>query len=357
MNLNTIIELSHEFGGTDYVKGGGGNTSAKDESVVWVKPSGTTLKGLTRDRLVGVSRPAVETLFETETPRDADAREEMVRDLMARAVVDGAGRPSVEAPLHHVFDATYVVHTHATLVNGMTCARSGAQACAELFPDALWAEYIDPGYTLCMEIRKRIDAYRAEHGRQPSSLILENHGIFVAADTAEEIREIYGKTLARLKEVCTQAGYSAELSLGEAATSPWTESRIRECFGEDAAFLSSSGGFPCVPGPLNPDQLLYTRASPFTDEISAENAARYRAERGYAPKVVVANDRVYGVGTSQKNADLALAMAQDAAQIAQLADAFGGIQFMSDRARDFIESWEVEHYREKVISEARPEAS
>jgi rhamnose utilization protein RhaD (predicted bifunctional aldolase and dehydrogenase) len=73
--------------------------------------------------------------------------------------------------------------------------------------------------------------------------------------------------------------------------------------------------------------------------------------------VVVANDRVYGVGTSQKNADLALAMAQDAAQIAQLADAFGGIQFMSDRARDFIESWEVEHYREKVISEARPEAS
>ncbi|MDA0322921.1 MAG: class II aldolase/adducin family protein [Verrucomicrobia bacterium] len=351
MDLNTIIELSHEFGGTDYVKGGGGNTSAKDESVVWVKPSGTTLKGLTRDRLVGVSRPAVEKLFETETPRDGAAREEMVRDLMARAVVEGAGRPSVEAPLHHVFDATYVVHTHAILVNGMTCARNGAQACAELFPDALWAEYIDPGYTLCMEIRKRIDAYRAEHGRQPSSLILENHGIFVAADTAQEIREIYGKTLGRLKEVCTQAGCSAELSLGKAATSPQTEARIRECFGDDAAFLSSSGWFPCVAGPINPDQLLYTRASPFTDEISVENADRYRAERGYAPKVVVADDRVYGVGTSQKNADLALAMAQDAAQIAQLADAFGGIQFMSDRARDFIESWEVEHYREKVIGE------
>jgi rhamnose utilization protein RhaD (predicted bifunctional aldolase and dehydrogenase) len=349
MNLDTIVKLSHEFGTTEYVKGGGGNTSAKDESVVWIKPSGTTLKGLTRERLVGVSRAAVEELFQIETPQDPDAREKLVKNVMAGAVTGGSGRPSVEAPLHHVFDATYVVHTHSILVNGMTCAKNGTQACAELFPDALWAEYIDPGYTLCMESRKRIDTYRAEHGRQPSSLILENHGIFVAADTADGIREIYSHTLGRLQEIYDQAGCSIELTFGPAKALPETEARIQECFGDDAAFLSSCGMFSCVPGPINPDHLLYTRARPFTEELTMKNAIRYRDERGYAPKVVVAGDRVYGIGTSQKNADLALEMAQDAAQIAQLADAFGGIQFMSDRARDFIEDWEVEAYREKVI--------
>ena len=45
-DLQTIVELSHEFGTPEYVKGGGGNTSYKDESTLWVKPSGTTLAGL-----------------------------------------------------------------------------------------------------------------------------------------------------------------------------------------------------------------------------------------------------------------------------------------------------------------------
>ena len=45
-DLKTIVELSHEFGTPDYVKGGGGNTSFKDETTLWVKPSGTTLAGL-----------------------------------------------------------------------------------------------------------------------------------------------------------------------------------------------------------------------------------------------------------------------------------------------------------------------
>jgi len=41
--LNTIAQLSREFGTPDYVLGGGGNTSCKDEATVWVKPSGTVL--------------------------------------------------------------------------------------------------------------------------------------------------------------------------------------------------------------------------------------------------------------------------------------------------------------------------
>ena len=38
------------------------------------------------------------------------------------------------------------------------------------------------------------------------------------------------------------------------------------------------------------------------------------------------------------------------AQVMQLAEAFGGIDYMSDRAREFIENWEVESYRQSVAS-------
>jgi hypothetical protein len=46
---------------------------------------------------------------------------------------------------------------------------------------------------------------------------------------------------------------------------------------------------------------------------------------------------------------LALELAIDGAMIMHYARAFGGIQFMSDRARAFIENWEVESYRKKQM--------
>ena len=36
------------------------------------------------------------------------------------------------------------------------------------------------------------------------------------------------------------------------------------------------------------------------------------------------------------------------AQVMQLAEAFGGIDYMTDRAYEFIENWEVEYYRQSV---------
>jgi hypothetical protein len=59
---------------------------------------------------------------------------------------------------------------------------------------------------------------------------------------------------------------------------------------------------------------------------------------------------VFGVGPARAVAELALELALDGALVAQLARAFGGVRFMSDRARDFIESWEVEAYRRNLAS-------
>ncbi len=346
-DLKTIVELSHEFGSDEYVKGGGGNTSVKNDTTLWVKPSGTTLGGLTEKTFVQMNRAKINELYSVDTPAEAAAREELVKNMMAAAVENDAGRPSVEAPLHNVFEAKFVVHTHPCSVNGFTCAAGGKAACGEMFPDALWVEYIDPGYTLCMEVRERIENYKAANGKEPAILVLGNHGIFIAADTAEDIRALYARVMSAIDAVYEKAGISKTLEIADSPADPISEEKIQQLFGEDAAYLASSGLFDVVPGPITPDHLVYAKAFPFTDELTVRSVGAYKAERGYAPKVVVTGGRVYGIGNSQKNADLALVLAKDGALVMKLAEAFGGIEYMSDAAREFIENWEVESYRQK----------
>jgi rhamnose utilization protein RhaD (predicted bifunctional aldolase and dehydrogenase) len=349
-DLKTIVELSHEFGTPEYVKGGGGNTSYKDESTLWVKPSGTTLAGLQEDTFVTLNRVKVNELYDVETPEEPHAREELVKNFMGEAVLNDAGRPSVEAPLHNILETKFVVHTHALLVNGMTCAKDGEAVCKRLFPDALWVEYIDAGYTLCMVLKDRIDAYKAEFNRIPKIIMLKNHGIFVSGDTAEEIRSLYTSVVNPLREEYEKLEINEDLGIEENGQDSEAESKIKTIFGEDAAFVKSSGHFECVPGPITPDHLVYARAFPFSDELTQENADNYRAKHGFAPKVVIHGNRIYGLGKTEKNAGLALLFAQDGAQVMKLSRAFGGIEYMTDRAREFIENWEVESYREKVAS-------
>lgn len=347
--LNTLIELSHEFGTPFYVKGGGGNTSFKNDTHMWIKPSGTTLGGLSLETLVDMNRGKIDELYQVETPGEPSAREELVKNLMADAVEQSSGRPSVEAPLHNVFEAVYVVHTHAVLVNGMTCAQEGESTCRRLFPDALWVEYIDPGYTLCMEVRERIQAYKQQHGHEPALVILQNHGIFVAGNTPDEIRSIYARVMDALIAEYAKAGVATTLDVAKGPESTATEETVQAVFGEAAAFVASSGPFPVAPEGISPDHMVYSRAFPYTEELNESGANAYRAAHGYAPKLVVADDGVYGIGNSQKNADLSLEMAQDGALIMQLAEAFGGIHYMTPAQMEFIDNWEVEAYRQQQV--------
>lgn len=348
--LDIITDLSHRYGSERYVKGGGGNTSAKDQETLWIKPSGTTLAGLTPEGFVALDRAQIDKLYDTETPEDASAREALVKDLMAAAVKNEAGRPSVEAPVHNVFDAIYVVHTHPAVVNGMTCSVQGEQVCKRLFPDALWIDYIDPGYTLSMEVRRCIQAYATQHGQQPSVMVLKNHGIFIAADTPEGIDQHYDRVMETLEKAYAEADVAITVTVEPPSGNDDVETRLRACFGDAAAFVTKGGTFPVAEGPLSPDHLVYARAFPYLGDLDETSVANYIKTHGFPPKVAVVGGQVYGLGTTRKNADLALTFALDAAQVQQLAQAFGGVEWMTDRARSFIENWEVESYREAVAS-------
>lgn len=355
--LEIISALSREFGTPDYVKGGGGNTSVKTGNVLWIKPSGTTLSGLTPPAFVAVDRSALSALYTMEIPPTADQREAKVKDLMSAAVCGGSrGRPSVETPLHDMLDAAFVVHTHPTLVNGLTCARDGMKHAALLFPDALWVPYTDPGFTLSMKVRDMVAAYKKEHGVQPSLILLENHGIFIGADTPEDIRAAYASVMHTLRIAYRDAGVSIQLQYLSAEPTPNEATALKralsDLLGAAASGVEVGRRFEAAPGPLTPDHMVYAKAYPFTGPIDGEHVKDFIVRCGYAPRVVVTAQAVAGVGKSGAAARLALELAEDGALVQQLTPAFGGVQFMSESARAFIESWEVESYREQQL--ARP---
>lgn len=352
--LDNITELSHQFGTPEFVKGGGGNTSCKTADTLWVKPSGTTLAGLQPGTFVAMDRARLRRLFSIAVPPDKQAREALVKDMMAAALLPGqTARPSVEAPLHETLSGRYVVHTHAELVNGMTCARQGADACARLFPEAMWVPYIDPGFTLCMDVHGRIATYRATHGREPAVLILENHGIFVSGDSPEEIFGHYRRVLETLKGEYARAGIGTRLKYGAPTLDEEVgeiSGLLQEFLGPDAAFTAVSAPFDVAAGPISPDHSVYSKSYPYTGPLTQEAFDAFKARHGYAPRVVSTKVGVFGIGPTPKVAQLALELAQDGALLQQLAVAFGGIQFLSEEARLFIENWEVESYRAKQMT-------
>jgi rhamnose utilization protein RhaD (predicted bifunctional aldolase and dehydrogenase) len=351
--LETITRLSHEFGAPEYVKGGGGNSSVKSDDTLWVKPSGMTLAGMAPERFVAMDRAKIALLHSTRPPVDVNERERLVVRMMAEAVrPDSAGRPSVEAPLHDTFSMLYVVHTHAELVNGLTCAREGAAASARLFPDALWIEYVDPGWTLCAVVRERIAEYVARRGCEPTVVILDNHGVFVQGETAEAIRRTYAAVLGRLREEYAKAGVSLTVPVGAPPSAERVEQvrvALADALGAEAASVVPSGPFAVPSGPISPDHIVYAKSYSFIGEPDGDALAAFRARHGYAPRIVVTVDGVFGVGASEKVAVLALELARDGALLEQLAPAFGGIEYLDDREREFIENWEAEAYRQQQV--------
>ena len=147
-----------------------------------------------------------------------------------------------------------------------------------------------------------------------------------------------------------RAGISTELFVTEKGDTSDVEAELAQWIGEDAAAVKSCGTFEVAAGPITPDHIVYSKSVPLVGGLSKEAIDSYKANNGYFPRVIVAFDAVLAVGASERVAGLALLLAQDGALVQQLTEAFGGVQFMTADAREFIENWEVEAYRAKQMS-------
>ncbi len=353
--LVQIAEASRRYGADPlYVFGGGGNTSFKTNDTLYMKPSGVELATIQADDFVPMDRASVRDMLKASLPADAQAREAAVKDLMMAAVRPGGkGRPSVETPMHELFPQPFVVHTHHTWMNGLACAMQAEERARELFPDAMWVPYVDPGYTLSKEMERRIDAYTTANRRPPAVAIMQNHGLVVAGDSIEEIDRLHEGIMAKLKAAYEAAGVSLELAvkamddeeIGRVAP------QLRTLLGtaDTRAVVNASGWFLPAQGPFTPDHIVYAKSFHFEGEPTVDSLDRFHQSHGYAPVIVeIAQRAVFASATSLKSTRLAMEAARNASLVQQLSDAFGGPHYLSEREYRFIEQWEVESYRKKV---------
>lgn len=388
--MDTLIKLSRFYGANpDFILAGGGNTSVKTNDRLFVKGSGTSLASINADGFVELDRKPLQELLDGEVPKDIDEREAHFKSVImgARIHPERGQRPSVEAVLHHLLPGQFVVHSHATLANALTCCSKGQAIAKELFGDKIiWIPYVDPGFLLAKTLYQALNDYQNKTGKEkPLAVFMQNHGLIVSGDTPDEIMkstdEIISTIQARLNKTPGEFVFGEWTQQEEAITRKLVgiigpalrgllareESLKVVTFDNSKTIIDLVGGPEgkaiATGGPLTPDQIVYCKAFPMwfeatgtepTEELVAKlgkAVAEHEKKTGFLPHVVLVKDLgLFAVGDDFTSAHIVRLVYTDAIKVMSGAKRLGGVNYMGTREREFIEHWEVESYRRKVAA-------
>lgn len=372
-DLQELINISRYYGSNkEYVVAGGGNTSYKDKEKIWVKASGHTLATITEEGFAVLDRKKLAELSGKTYSEDPVERERQVKSDMEEALITRDRRPSVETSLHDLISYSFVVHLHPDAVNGVTCGNDVEKFIEPVFgPGALYIPYTDPGYVLFKEIEARLLEVRKTEASDPKVIILQNHGIFVAADTIDEIKAIYetimGNIHGAVKTKLPEAARGVDSIVTEIAPA------IRAIVSSEdmkvmkvknsaliSHFTSEADVFSKVGKPLTPDVVVYCKSEYiFLDRVDTpshtieqfiEKYREYLAHNSHQPKVVVVKGLgLIAIGDNAAQADIITDAFESQLGTSWFSESFGGPHFLSDKSIATIDSWEVENYRRKVL--------
>ncbi len=353
--IAAFTRLSAETGArTDYVQGGGGNTSIKlDETYMAVKASGYCLSQVTQDSAFAVlDYRRLRAFFahaEANTPdREVEAAG---RAAVENARVDVAGmaalRPSVEAGFHALL-GTCVLHTHSVYVNSVCCSSEFTSLTEEVMsPLGLaWGmvPYIDPGTRLTFAVAKEVARLHESGEGDPMVLFLQNHGVVVSAADVSTCLEVHHQVNTRLMEV---------LRLSPAAW-PRPSIAVRACgtgFQSQTAWLQQQ--LRKIPDPVR----FFTRQPLYPDQMVYLEGKLARAGADHAKAVchidTGSGEVIYTCGAVEA---AAIEETLCAVMFIHQAQSRAGItpQPMSAAAQSFIAGWESEAYRRQVASQDQP---
>ena len=375
-DIQSLIEISQFYGkNKSFVIAGGGNTSYKTEDKLWVKASGFALATITEEGFAVLDRKKLAKISENEYSADPFERERQIKDDLADATITKDKRPSVETSLHDCINYKFVIHLHPTLVNGVMCSNDVEKHLKPLFgADALYIPYTDPGYILFKEVEAKVKSFRSVKGFDPKVILLQNHGIFVSADTTQEVIDIYDEIIASIeKAVKTPVD---ETVLPVAAQVTEVVPAIRAIVSTEGMktikvtnsalvekFNCCAGSFAKIEKPFSPDIIVYCKSKYiYIDEVETAEATisqfkskceSFVADNGYQPKVVfIKGIGMLSIGDNAAQANIIKEVFEDAMKISWLSESFGGQHFMTPAQINFIDTWEVENYRRKVSAGA-----
>ena len=362
-SIKDLIEISRYYGANkEYVLAGGGNTSYKDSTQLFIKASGISLATIDEDGFVCLSREGLKKISTSTYSSNAQEREEEVkRDLNACVCSKNGKRPSVETSLHEIIDYPFVVHTHPTLVNAVLCSKQGREKISNWFQNkAIFVEYTDPGYVLFKKVMEMIGQYKVTFHSTPQLIFIENHGVFVAANTIAEIMALYNMVMQKISNELVVRLPDPTLTIDKENTF----SSIASATGKKTLFVSNKlilhfasdrEAFENIAYPFTPDNIVYCKSKYLfveNDHQLTGEIQDFEKKNGYPPKVVVLRGKgLLTLEDTDRAAQTVCEVFEDMMQISYLSDNFGGPQFMTPAQIAFIDNWEVENYRRKIAKE------
>ena len=381
--LADLIKISNVTGkDTTLVQGGGGNTSVKtgDGKYMYIKASGTALKDMSKTR--GWRRMRLEPVLsiigdKTLAKLEPCKREPEVVDRLLLACDDkvkGGARPSVEAHLHAILDK-YVIHLHPLVVAAYVNAKNGKAVIEKLFKKEkfppIWVPYTDPGFMLAKKITRLVGNYQKQFGKKPAVMILEKHGLFVTAETAEAALRLVRKVIKLCSSKLTKP---KSRKIKPAAENDITDAKsairkaVHVATGQNlpvsyfpninsiAAFMARKDAAKLLATPaLNPDELVYANGSALWLEncdvktITRKLTSLLKKGQKPAAAFIVKGLGLF-VAADKKTAPVIAEITAGSVLIRIYAQKFGGILALNKRQQDFINNWEAEAFRKKLVS-------
>jgi uridine kinase/ribulose-5-phosphate 4-epimerase/fuculose-1-phosphate aldolase len=155
------------------VQGAGGNVSVKSDNGLIVKSSGVKMGDVNLHHGFAVCH------FDGGFPSFTEENE--YTEFIKASSKDN-NRPSMETGFHAILPKRVVVHTHPIHLNSILCSKEARATIKTIFHDLTYefVEYNRPGMNL---------ANRIADNRSNDILFLENHGLIVCSDSAQEAFE------------------------------------------------------------------------------------------------------------------------------------------------------------------------
>jgi len=384
--------IANQGGGNTSVKGSAPDHAGREQTVLWVKGSGTDLASITRNGFAALRLDEIVPLRERSEMDDAT----MVDYLLRCAVDPGQPRPSIETLLHAFIPAAHVDHTHPDSVIALTSSPNGRGIAEEEFgAEIVWLDYERPGFAMSKHVADLLGANPAAR-----AVLMEKHGLVTWGETSEEAYRTTLEFVRRAADAINRRG-AGRFGLGGPATAELGEDdgaallanvlpALRGALLGDAegvilevdrspeavAFASSQRapvvsqiGAPC------PDHLINTKHKPLVLDVAGRSAEEAAAAVDGAVDEYVAWYREYyranldaetsqfpidpagprvtlipGVGIVTSGSDAGKArFARDlyhrAIEVEDAAEAIGGFQSLSESEAFAIEYWPLERYK------------
>ncbi|MGE3830385.1 MAG: class II aldolase/adducin family protein [Parvibaculaceae bacterium] len=320
------------------VQAAGGNTSVKDDGVMWIKASGTWLmEAERRDIFVPV---ALEPLLDA-LRRDDPACESCV-DFLRRDLNNSGLRPSIETTVHAIMPQRVVVHVHCVETIAWAVQADAEKRLAEKLKDfrCAFIPYRRPGLPLSRAIAERLKP-------DTDVLILGNHGLVVAGETVDEADALLGRVVAALKRPARKpaAGNIDKLkAVSEGSSFAPVSENFMHSLATDAASLAH-----VRKGSLYPDHVVFLGAGVGIVENgeSPEDAVARIANEGRPPPRLVL---VPGAGAllPRDATPAALAMTGCLADVALCLAANDPVTPITRNDELALVNWDAEKYRQTL---------